>query len=197
MTAVRARAGILVILTVVSFGLLAGTGWAGRPSRALEAALEDSTFSVAERSAIATSWGSARRAGISERDLRGAVEACLDGNFDARQVGRVLGLLAKVELAGLPWEGFLSKIEEGVSKRVDPEVVLEVAEHRALMLKKAENLIHRLIIEGHDIERDESLIDALATALDDGKSEKELYDDILSALEKNHSLNRIRKAILR
>lgn len=183
--------GVLFLL-----GIFVGTAGGGTRYRGLEKLLDQHEFSVAEEKRIIRSYSSALRAGLAKKEALSLVQTCLEGQFDARQISRILSLAAQVELANLLHDGFISKVKEGVAKGVPAAKVLEVAERRALMMKKAENILNSIVLEGFDIgDRDELLLD-VAGALESGRDAGEVQRIITSSLENQEGINQIRRKLL-
>jgi hypothetical protein len=177
--------------------LLADVSGAASRYRKLERALGESSFTDAEMASISRAYGAVLGAGGERGEALDLVEACLEGEFQAKQVMRILSLTAQLELAGLPSEGFVHKVKEGVAKGIEGEMILEVAEKKALFLRRANNLLNRIILDGYDIEDRELLLTAVAEALEEGRKEKKIRTRIIRGLEKGESARRIGRAIYR
>ena len=187
-------AGVAVVLCGV---LLSDISGAASRYRKLDRVLADTAFTDAQKASISRAYGSVVGAGGDRREALDLVKACLEGEFQARQVVRILSLTAQLELAGLPAEEFVHKVKEGVAKGIEGKKILEVAERRALSLRKATNLLNRLILDGYEIDDRELLLTAVAEALEEGKKEKQLRERIIRGLEKGESARRIGRAIYR
>ena len=181
------------------FGLLAGVSGAATRYRDLERAVEDEGYGASEISQVARAYGAALKAGQDRRDTIDLVKICIEGDFGSRQLVRVLMIYAQLELAELPDEEFVSKVQEGVAKGIPAMKVLAAAERRALMLKSAENILNGLVLEGYDVDdRDrEELLPTVAEALESGKGEREVRKILISSLEDGENLRKIRRTLLR
>jgi len=180
------------------FGLLL-TDISGAASRyrKLERVLAESSFTDAQKASISRAYGAVLGAGGDRREALALVKVCLEGEFQAKQTMRILSLTAQLKLAGLPAEEFIHKVKEGVAKGVDSEKILEVAEKGALFLRKANNLLNRIILDGYEIKDRELLLTAVAEALEEGRKEKQIRARIIRGLEKGESTRRIGRAIYR
>jgi len=187
-------AGAVVVLCGL---LLSDISEAASRYRKLDRVLADTAFTDGQKASISSAYGSVLGAGGDRRETLDLVEACLEGEFRARQVVRILSLTAQLELSGLPAEEFVHKVKEGVAKGIEGEKILEVAEKRALFLRKATNLLNRLILDGYEIDDRELLLTAVAEALENGKKEKQIRERIIRGLEKGESARRIGRAIYR
>lgn len=187
-------AGAAVVLC--SFLLTDISGAASR-FRKLDRVLADTSFTDAQKASISSAYGSVIGAGGGRREALDLVEACLEGEFQAKQMVRILSLTAQLELAGLPAEEFAHKVKEGVAKGVEGEKILKVAEKKALLLRKATNLLNRIILDGYAIDDRALLLTAVAEALEEGRKEKKIRERIIEGLEKGESARRIGRTIYR
>ncbi|WP_025322902.1 hypothetical protein [Deferrisoma camini] len=90
----------------------------------------------------------ARAAGLSQDRIRQAEQACEDAGFSSSETARVLLLLARARVAGLPDRDLLSKLREGVAKRAGADAILRALDRRTLTLRRAADLVDRLTLEG-------------------------------------------------
>ncbi|NOY44558.1 MAG: hypothetical protein GXP50_03780 [Deltaproteobacteria bacterium] len=90
----------------------------------------------------------ARAAGLSQDRVREAEEACEEAGFSSAETARVLLLLARARVAGLPDRDLLSKLREGVAKRAGTDAILRALERRTLTLRRAADVVDRLTLEG-------------------------------------------------
>lgn len=169
---------------------------AGEPnSRALERVVAKGMFSGDEGARLQRAFAAAREAGVEERDALGLVEACVEGEFDASQVVRVLSIASQLALESLPVEGFIAKVEEGVSKRVPADRVVLVAERRALMLNKAKLILNSLVLQGISIDDRDELIPDLAAALEAGRKPDEARSIISESFQSGERIGSIRRKL--
>ena len=103
--------------------------------------------------------------GMAPSEVRNAVDACVRGGFTPGETARVLGLLAKALLAGLPHHDLLARLYEGVAKGVAPPRVLSVLENTAGTLRKAKRLVNRLVLEGFSVPNYSMAVQMVADAL--------------------------------
>jgi hypothetical protein len=187
----RAAIGLAV---VVSLGVVRVPSVEGG-SRGVERLLEKQGVSSSDRAGIDRALKAADRAGFPERDAERLVEVCLEGEFPAAEVVRVLSLATQLTLQNLPTESFVAKIAEGVAKRVSPEKVLAAAERRALLLNQAQNLLNGILLEGSPVRDREELIPDVAEALEDGRSAGELRELLTSSFKEGEGIREIRQKI--
>jgi len=179
----------IVVLAVVFAGPVAGE----TTSRALERIIAKSMFSADEGVRLQRAFAAARQAGVAERDALGLVETCVEGEFDAPQTLRMLSIAAQLALEGLPVDGFIAKVEEGVSKRASADRVVQVAERRALMLNKAKLTLNALVLQGLAIDDRDELLSDLAAALEAGRTPGEagaILSDAIKAGDRPGAIRR-------
>jgi hypothetical protein len=136
--------------------------------------------------------------GISRSDAESLANRCLDGGLSARQASRVLTLLVRARIAGLPKEALLNKLNEGLAKRREPEAIMKAVEVRALNLKIALDLI-REATTGNVGEGDPELITMVADLLGAGKDRQEIADVLASLYTRDRRIDLIlvKEAFLR
>ncbi|MDB4285440.1 hypothetical protein N9903_00860 [bacterium] len=193
------RRAVPALAAALFFIVFSSVSIASSRHRELGRLFDEEGISTSARTRIDRSYGVVLKAGGEKKEVLSLIENCLEGGFTGGQIARVLTLLAQLELSDLPAESFLSKIHEGVAKRVPVPKILAAAEQEALNLKKAENLLNALVLRGHDIEDDdqEDLIPAIAEALYSGKSLEEVRDILTSSLDKGENLRKVRRKLLR
>ena len=188
-----------VSLALVGIAFLAGSFAApvasDSTSRALERVLAKGMFSADEGTRMQRAFSAARQAGVEERDALSLVETCVEGEFDASQSLRLLSIAAQLALEKLPVDGFIAKVEEGVSKRVSADRVVQVAERRALMLNKARLLLNSLVLEGFSVDDRDELLPDLAEALEAGRKPDEARAILSEALRSGERTGAIRRKL--
>ena len=106
--------------------------------------------------------------GIPKRDLDDLVKGCRGAGFTSSEVRRVLSLMTRAKLAGLPHGDLLNKLREGLAKKARPEVIEKAVETKAQSLRAAKSLVDSLLAEGH-VAPDYSLaVQVVADALEGG-----------------------------
>lgn len=199
MPGMKCRRRILFLLAgaCLVLGITAGAVDASR-SRDLERAFDRYDAADAVRSAVEKAFDIALKAGVDRREAVSLVEAALEGGFSPQAVARLLSLAGQLQVGGLPVESFVSKVEEGVAKRVPTEKIMRAAEERALTLKKADTILNGLVLKGLLEARDrEKLLPDLVTALESGRNERDAAGLLNSLLESGESINTIRRKLLR
>ena len=134
-------------------------------------------------------------AGVEERDALALVESGADGEFSADQVVRVLTVAAQLSLESLPLDLFVSKVKEGVSKRMEPGRIVQAAEARALQLKQASNLFKQAVLDGGSARDREELLPDIAEALAAGMDQGRIRQILLDAAKDGDSPGAIRRKL--
>lgn len=174
---------------------LAGTAAGASRNRALERLLEKGMYSAADGRNIQRAFSAAEEADVDERDALSLVEVCIDGEFDAPQIQRVLAVAAQLALEGLPVEGYIAKIEEGVSKGVPADRVVQAAERRGLALNKAKLILNSMVLQGFSADDRDELLPDLAEALEAGRTPEDAAAILTEALEAGDSPGAIRRKL--
>lgn len=183
-------AGMALFVTV-----FAGAAAGETRNRALERLVAKGSYSADEGARMQRAFAAALQAGVRERDALGLAEASVEGEFDAAQALRVLSIAAQLALEHLPVEGFLAKVEEGVSKRVSPEQIVHAAERRGLMLNKAKGILNSLVLQGFSIDDRDELVPDLAAALEAGRSPEEAQAILSEALRDGEQAGAMRRKL--
>lgn len=182
------------LITVALVAAVATASGASR-NRALEKVLAGTTYGAADASRVQSAFAAALQAGVKEREALEFVEVCVSGRFDAAQLARVLSIAAQLRLERFPVDGVLTKIEEGVSKRVAPDRIVQAAERRGLMLARAKGIINALVLQGLEIDNRDELLPDLAAALEAGRSPEEARAILSKALEAGEGSGSIRRKL--
>ena len=85
---------------------------------------------------------------VAEAKLRELQRACREAGFTAEEFSRLMTLVTRAKLAGLPHQQLLSKLDEGLAKRAMPERVLGALEAKARRLRDAKGVVDQLIVQG-------------------------------------------------
>ena len=184
----------LVGLTLLA-GFFSAPAAGETTNRALERLVVKARFSADDGARMQRAFAAARQAGVDERDGLSLVETCLEGDFDASQALRLLSIAAQLALEKLPVEGFITKVEEGVSKRVAADRVVQVAERRALMLNKAKLILNSMVLQGFGIDDRNELLPDLAAALEAGRTPEEARVILSEALKSGERVGSIRRKL--
>lgn len=112
--------------------------------------------------------------GVPEKDLEQLVDACRRRGFTGIEVSRVLSLVARAKLAGLPHADLLNKLREGLAKGAGPEAIVRAMDEKARVLRRAKDLADTLLMEGWSTPDRSFSIQVVADALEAGVSPAEI-----------------------
>ena len=180
---------------VLALGAFAGTATGESRNRALERVISTGLFSADEGTRLQRAFSAAHQAGVEEHDALKLVEVCVSGEFDASQTMRMLSIAAQLALEHLPVDGFIAKVEEGISKRVSPDRVVQAAERRGLMLNQAKLLLNSLVLQGFSADDRDELLPDLAAALEAGRKPEEARAILTEALAAGERAGSIRRKL--
>lgn len=122
--------------------------------------------------------------GVPEAELTDLVRRCREAGFASVEVRRVLALVRKAKLAGLPHDDLLNKLREGLAKRAPPEAVERAVEGKAQSLRRAKTLVDLLLSEGCTAPNYVLALQCVADALEGGADPA----DVLRAVREGGSL---------
>ncbi|PLX43920.1 MAG: hypothetical protein C0609_06885 [Deltaproteobacteria bacterium] len=166
MVTVRMKA----LLALLIFFMAVTQGWAlgsHEPKQQDDLKAEDSTHDLwVYRQSLAL--------GIPEEELSALASRCQEEGFTTGEVRRVLALIAKAKLAGLPHGDLLAKLREGLAKGASPEIIYAALSDKAKTLRRAKGLADTLIMEGWGTPDLDLAVKVMADALDFGVSPQEL-----------------------
>ncbi|PLX41729.1 MAG: hypothetical protein C0608_05070 [Deltaproteobacteria bacterium] len=160
----------IALLTLLVLALAVPHVWAlgsSAPPPQSELKSEDSTHDLwVYRQSLAL--------GIPEEELSALATRCQEEGFTTGEVRRVLALIAKAKLAGLPHGDLLAKLREGLAKGAPPETIQAALSDKAKTLRRAKGLADTLIMDGWGTKDLDLAVKVMADALDYGVSAQEL-----------------------
>lgn len=108
--------------------------------------------------------------GVKEDELESLVADCRARGIATVEVQRMLGLVARAKLAGLPHRDLLAKLREGLAKNASPELIDAALAGKAQTLKRAKGIVDSLIVDGYAAKDYEMAIQLVGDALEAGVS---------------------------
>lgn len=108
--------------------------------------------------------------GVPEGELAALIDKCREQGFTTAEVQRLLALIAKAKLAGLPHDDLLRKLREGLAKNAGPEVVDAALQAKAQTLRRAKTVVDTLLLDEWSAPSYELAVKITADALDYGAS---------------------------
>ena len=106
--------------------------------------------------------------GVSKAELAELLQACRAAGFTEVETRRVLRLVVRAKLAGLPHTVLLNKLREGLAKGASPEAIEGAVERRAQLLRQAKSLTDTLLVEGWSAPDYGFCVEMVADALEAG-----------------------------
>lgn len=166
------RAGVIVALWMLASVPVAARVWpeAGRAASPSSSAFEDEETRRIFRQSVAL--------GIPESDLSELIGRCRQAEFTAAELRRVLSLMARAKLAGLPHDDLLNKLREGLAKGAPPEVIERAVESKAQTLRRGKSLVDALLTEGRIAPNYAYALKVVADALEAGVPPAEIFRSV-------------------
>ena len=182
--------GRILVLASLIVLVAAGAGSAATPC--------ERNYPVRDCELLSAQIAKVSETGISRSDAESIAGRCLDGGLTARQASRVLTLLVRARIAGLPKEALLNKLNEGLAKRIEPEAIMKAVEVRALNLRIALDVI-REATTGNVGEGDPELIVLVANLLGAGNERGEIEEVLASLYTRDRKIDlvKVKEAFLR
>lgn len=131
--------------------------------------------------------------GVPESELSMLVASCREQGYITAEIQRIVGLIAKAKLAGLPHEDLLAKFREGLAKRAGPESVDEAVSRKALTLRRSKDLVDSLLIEGWSATDYSLAIKMVADSLDAGFSSQKIISVLNGDIQKPEGMPELKK----
>lgn len=116
--------------------------------------------------------------GIPEADLTDLVNRCRFAGFTAAELRRMLSLMSRAKLAGLPHDDLLNKLREGLAKGAQPEAIERAVESKAQTLRRSKSLVDSLLAEGRSAPDYAFALKVVADALDVGASPADILRSV-------------------
>jgi hypothetical protein len=140
----------------------------------LESVLRRHGLDRRESAEILQAHRGAVNVGIQPKRVEAIIAQALDGDMEAKQLVRCLTLATDAVLNGLPPGPMLNKLSEGLAKHADPDDIVGALEKRAMSLVDARRLLGDLIYEDKPLGGFETVLVAVAGALERGVKEGEV-----------------------
>ncbi len=116
--------------------------------------------------------------GVTPEELEQILGGCRAAGFTREEVERVLHLVERAKLAGLPQGDLVNKLREGLAKGVSPEGIGRALERKAQTLKRAKSLVDTLVVDGWEARDYRIAVQLVADALDAGLSPAEVLRSV-------------------
>jgi hypothetical protein len=134
--------------------------------------------------------------GVPETELADLVATCQGAGLRGEEISRLLALVARAKLAGLPHEDLLNKLREGLAKGAPPEAVQKALEDKARVLRKAKDLVDTLLLEGWVAHSYDFAVKLVGDALEAGASGAEVLCSVRQNRPCDEGIPDVRRAFL-
>ena len=192
---------LLIFLTIISLLMVCGIGMAETGQKAIaeiRLSIEKSAFSKETKTSLLDKVNNAVNAGIQPDDIVIIVSRGLRQNIDGKAIEGFIDIAVKVKNQNLPVRPVLDRIQQGLSKGVPSERILNVANTLAEKLNSANTIINNLIKEGIKVrntrERQEAIV-TVARAMERSIPEEIITQTGIKVRKHNYSLSMFDKAI--
>ena len=184
----------VVLLAVLAAWVAPAAGEVGeRPLGALGAPKESSE-SKEDEAALADQLVAL---GVDRGELAELIRGSRAAGFTEGELRRVLRLVVRARLAGLPHVALLDKLREGLAKGAGPEAIERALERRAQLLRQAKSLTDTLVVEGWVCPRYSLSVLIVGDALEAGFGAAELLRAVRDGLPPPEGTPDVRNAFRR
>jgi len=130
-------------------------------------------------------------AGISFPDIRGIIENSVAKTIDAYSVKKVFDILLETKNDSLPTEPLINKINEGLAKNVNKNIIISVISTKAENLKQANEILTAAQQEGLEINGSEEIVEILADSLENDVPQESLSWLLKTGTKEGRSIEEI------
>jgi len=130
-------------------------------------------------------------AGISFPDTRGIIENSVAKTIDAYSVKKVFDILLETKNDSLPTEPLINKINEGLAKNVNKNIIISVISTKAENLKQANEILTAAQQEGLEINGSEEIVEILADSLENDVPQESLSWLLKTGTKEGRSIEEI------
>jgi len=130
-------------------------------------------------------------AGISFPDTRGIIENSVAKTIDAYSVKKVFDILLETKNDSLPTEPLINKINEGLAKNVNKNIIISVISTKAENLKQANEILTAAQQEGLEINGNEEIVEILADSLENDVPQESLSWLLKTGTKEGRSIEEI------
>jgi len=187
-------ASLITVVIILIFALpvfCQGTPYA--PSIAhLENELNQNRYSGFQQRMILTTAQSLFKSGINTTELNKLLTVSIANNFDAYNIKKILEILIDAKQNNVSEKSLLNKFKEGLSKKVDERLIVQVMNNELENLKIARNIYVDYTAKETDYDSliyDENIIvESLAESLNNGVPKESLSEVLSRSAKQGKSL---------
>ena len=150
-----------------------------------------SSYSAFQTTMLLKSAQDLLEAGISFPDTRGIIENSVAKTIDAYSVKKVFDILLETKNDSLPTEPLINKINEGLAKNVNKNIIISVISTKAENLKQANEILTAAQQEGLEINGSEEIVEILADSLENDVPQESLSWLLKTGTKEGRSIEEI------
>jgi len=113
-------------------------------------------------------------AGILFEDTRGIIENSVEKSLDAYNLKKVFDVILETKRESLPTKSLINKINEGLAKNVNNNIIISVISTKAEKLKIADEILNEARQDGLEINGGEEIVEILADSLENDVPQESL-----------------------
>ncbi len=116
----------------------------------------------------------ATQAGLDAAQVEPILARCRERGWDPEATQNAMRFAINASREGVPCDPILARIEEGITKGVEPERVAEVAQQRYTSLARADQLLHETL--GESVPGHGGIVLSLSRALESGLTDESMAE---------------------
>lgn len=133
----------------------------------LEAKMEKSRYSGFQKRMISEAAAKLLSFDINTREIEKLLAISIENNFDAYNIKKIIEILIDAKNNNISEKSLMNKFKEGLAKKVDERLIVEVLTKEAGNLKVAKNIFLEHPIQDSSYE-EEIIVESLAEGLNNG-----------------------------
>jgi len=161
----------------------------------LEKELNQNHYSGFQQRMILTTAQSIFELGINNIELNKLLTASISNNFDAYNIKKILEILIDAKQSDIPEKSLMNKFKEGLSKRVEERLIVEVMSNELENLKVARDIFTDYALKETDYDSlsydEDIIVESLAESLNNGVPRESLSEVLNRSAKQGRSLQEI------
>jgi len=133
----------------------------------LEAKMEQSRYSGFQKRMISEAAAKLLSLDINTREVEKLLAISIENNFDAYNIKKIIEILIDAKNNNISEKSLMNKFKEGLAKKVDERLIVEVLTKEARNLKVAKNIFLEHPIQDSSY-KEEIIVESLAEGLNNG-----------------------------
>jgi len=161
----------------------------------LENELNQNHYSGFQQRMILTTAQSIFELGINNIELNKLLTASIANNFDAYNIKKILEILIDAKQSDIPEKSLMNKFKEGLSKRVEERLIVEVMSNELENLKVARDIFTDYALKETDYDSlsydEDIIVESLAESLNNGVPRESLSEVLNRSAKQGRSLQEV------